>query len=267
MTLLLVCLAALVPLLAFAYSDPPPVVAWTSRRSEYLDNFPSAVTQFQSILDTILFNDDVCRHDAVILIDHPGLMASHLRRLDQHTPIARRIAAAPSSVQFPYTRSSASDLPFTRLADIVSHRCGTQVVKIRPNERIVGDPGKRYVIPILLNPTDSSAMFANIMESVASSFPDHLIIYSSDPARFTRRQLEEDTSSGLLFSAPNHTAADGGILKRYQLLTPGLILTLMVVFFVLVPIIVLSVNALASIQSPLRTEAPRSFSAKDKKNQ
>jgi hypothetical protein len=61
--------------------------------------------------------------------------------------------------------------------------------------------------------------------------------------------------------------ADGGILKRYQLLTPGLILTLIVVFFVFVPIIVFGVNVLAGIQSPLRAEPPRSFSAKDKKNQ
>lgn len=82
-----------------------------------------------------------------------------------------------------------------------------------------------------------------------------------------RRQFEETTGSSPLFSPPSDVVADGGILKRYQLLTPGLILTLIVVFFVFVPIIVLGVNALAGIQSPIRAEAPRSFSAKDKKNQ
>lgn len=97
------------------------------------------------------------------------------------------------------------------------------------------------------------------------AFPHHLVIYSSDSSRFVRRQLEETSDSGSLFSAPNRT--DGGILKRYQLLTPGLIVTLAVVLFLLIPVIALSVNALASIQSPLRAEAPRSFSAKDKKNQ
>jgi len=110
-------------------------------------------------------------------------------------------------------------------------------------------------------------MFADFMLKVASTFPDHLIVYSSDSSRFVRRQVEGTPESGSLFSAPNHTAANGGILKRYQLLTPGLILTLIVAFFVLVPIIVFSVRALASIQSPLRAEAPRSFSARDKKNQ
>lgn len=104
------------------------------------------------------------------------------------------------------------------------------------------------------------------MQNVTSAFPDHLIVYSSDSSRFTRRQLEEvDLSS--LFSAPSDAVADGGILKRYQLLTPGLILTLIVVFFVFVPIIVIGVNALAGIQSPIRVEAPRSFSARDRKNQ
>jgi len=104
------------------------------------------------------------------------------------------------------------------------------------------------------------------MEKVAFAFPDHLTVYSSDSSRLVRRQLEGTSASGSLFSAPNRTVADG-VLKRYQLLTPGLIVTLGVVLFVLVPIIVLSVNALATIQSPLRAEAPRSFSAKDKKNQ
>ena len=37
MTPLLVCLAALVPLLAYAYSDSPPVVAWASH--QYVSSF------------------------------------------------------------------------------------------------------------------------------------------------------------------------------------------------------------------------------------
>lgn len=156
------------------------------------------------------------------------------------------------------------------------------MVKVQPGEEILYDPGNKYVVSVALNSADSVTMFADgepilcypifcmlisvfeVMEKVASAFPDHLIIYSSDSSHFMRRQLEESSDSGSLFSAPNPT---GGILKRYQLLTPGLILTLIMVFFLLVPIIAFSVSALASIQSPLRVEAPRSFSAKDKKNQ
>lgn len=159
------------------------------------------------------------------------------------------------------------------------------MIKVQPGEEILNGSDNKYVVSVVLNPVDSLAMFADgetvpfalfpayslvyfeVMEKATSAFPDHLIVYSSDSSRFVRRQTEGASDSGSLFSAPDRTAAGGGILKRYQLLTPGLILTLLIVFFVLVPIIALSVNALASIQSPLRVEAPRSFSAKDKKNQ
>jgi len=270
MSPLFVCLAALVPLTAFAYSDSPPVVAWASQRSKILDNFPSTVTKqdhFQSTLETILFNEDVCRHDAVVLVDHPDLRASHLRRLDHGSPLAHRIATSASFIQFPYVRSGVSDLPFDGLAEVVSHRCSAQMVKMEPKEEILNTPGNKYVISVGMNSVDSPEIFVDFMEKVTSAFPDHLIVYSSDSSRFARRQLEETSDSSSLFSAPNQPVVDGGILKRYQLLTPGLILTLIVVFFVFVPIIVLGVNALASIQSPLRAEVPRSFSAKDKKNQ
>lgn len=68
---------------------------------------------------------------------------------------------AASSIQFPYTRPSIPDLPFGELADAVSHRCGAQVVKIRPGEEISKGPGNKYVISISLSPIDSSTMFAN----------------------------------------------------------------------------------------------------------
>lgn len=66
--------------------------------------------------------------------------------------------------------------------------------------------------------------------------------------------------------APN-TLPSGGILKRYQLLTPALISSLLIVLFVLLPIIMLGITALASIQSPLKVEAPKSYSAREKKIQ
>ena len=61
--------------------------------------------------------------------------------------------------------------------------------------------------------------------------------------------------------------ADGSILQRYQLLTPALILTLLLVFFVMIPLLVLGLTALASIQSPLRTEAPKGYGAHERKVQ
>lgn len=61
--------------------------------------------------------------------------------------------------------------------------------------------------------------------------------------------------------------SDGGILKRYQLLTPGLIISLAIAFFVLVPIVFFGISSLASIQSPVRLDAPKGFNAVEKKNQ
>jgi len=100
MTPLLVCLAALLPLLASAHSGSSPVVAWSSHRSRILDSLSATAkpNHSQSILEAILFNDDVCRYDAVVLVDHPGLRASHLRRLDRHAPLVRNIAIAASSI-------------------------------------------------------------------------------------------------------------------------------------------------------------------------
>jgi hypothetical protein len=155
---------------------------------------------------------------------------------------------------------------------------------MQPKDEILSSPGNKYVVLIRLNSVDSPAVFVDcesfspllfmyvhsmfkVMEKAASAFPNHLVVYSSDSPHFGARQLEETPDPSPLFSPPSDTVVQGGFLKRYQLLTPGLILTLIVVFFVFVPIIVLGVNALASIQSPLRTEVPRSFSTKDRKNQ
>jgi hypothetical protein len=61
-------------------------------------------------------------------------------------------------------------------------------------------------------------------------------------------------------------APSGGILHRYQLLTPALIIILFVTFFVLMPVVYFGVSALASIQSPLKVEAPKGYSAQERKN-
>lgn len=70
-----------------------------------------------------------------------------------------------------------------------------------------------------------------------------------------------------VYAPVNTTLPEGGILKRYQLLTPGLISVLLISFFILVPIVMMGFSALASIQSPLRVEAPKGYSAGDKKTQ
>ncbi len=92
------------------------------------------------------------------------------------------------------------------------------------------------------------------------------------PSELTKRQDPEVPSRPILdlsdFFAPSDTTLpSGGILKRYQLLTPALISTLLIVLFILLPIIMFGITALASIQSPLKVEAPKSYSAREKKIQ
>jgi large-conductance mechanosensitive channel len=49
-------------------------------------------------------------------------------------------------------------------------------------------------------------------------------------------------------------------------LTPGLIVTLLVSFFIIGPVVFLGISALASIQSPLRLDLPKGYNAQTKKN-
>ena len=90
------------------------------------------------------------------------------------------------------------------------------------------------------------------------------MIYSGTPGSSLHVR---QSSSSSTFDAEAPASPSGGILKRYQLLTPGLILVLLVSLFILVPVIFLGVSALSSIQSPLTNEIPKGFSAEEKKNQ
>jgi len=118
------------------------------------------------------------------------------------------------------------------------------------------------------------------LESLAAEFPDHIVIYTGSLlfSAFSKRQAVEipdrpvlDISpKPLTFSAStaaNTTLPSGGILKRYQILTPGLITILLVVLFVFLPVLLVGMNALASIQNPVRTDVSKSFNAQERKNQ
>ena len=99
-------------------------------------------------------------------------------------------------------------------------------------------------------------------------FPRHLVVFTGTPApHLARRQDEPDVFAPLVLQPGNATLPEGGILKRYQLLTPALIISLLIAFFLLLPVVYFAVSSLASIQSPLRIEAPKGFSAQEKKNQ
>ena len=105
--------------------------------------------------------------------------------------------------------------------------------------------------------------FFSDLEKFASVFPKHLVFLSGSHSHRQRRQSNEDDTHTSL-AAPSSVS---GILHRYQLLTPGLIISLLIVFFVLIPAMFMGISALASIQSPLRLEADKKFIQTEKKNQ
>ena len=96
---------------------------------------------------------------------------------------------------------------------------------------------------------------ATELESIGRAYPRHLVILAG-----SRRQFDQAP-------VPSPAPPAGGILARYQLLTPALITGLLLAIFVLIPIVLFGISALASIQSPLRVQPPKGFSADEKKNQ
>jgi hypothetical protein len=99
------------------------------------------------------------------------------------------------------------------------------------------------------------ACLASELEKIERAYPCHLIILAGS-------LRQDNLAPALLPSAPT-----GGILARYQLLPPTLITGLLLAFFVLVPVVLFGISALASIQSPLRIQAPKGYSADENKNQ
>ena len=89
----------------------------------------------------------------------------------------------------------------------------------------------------------------------SNAYPRHLVILAGS--------LRQDDPA----PAPSPCAPAGGILAHHQLLTPALITGLLLAFFVLVPVVLFGISTLASIQSPLRIQAPKGYSADEKKNQ
>ncbi|PBK73168.1 hypothetical protein ARMSODRAFT_1015962 [Armillaria solidipes] len=263
---------------ALAFSDTFPIVAWTSHSSNVLSRLPS--THSADLFKTILLDEEICVHDAVIVVDQPGLHASDLRSLPSNSHIARSLNASTSSRQYPYVRhdgySSSGDL--ISFAQSVSERCNTRLVSLMPGYGHASlDAGEKAVVVVSL-PELSVEGYARksnmlkhdeLLESTLSTLPysQHLTIYSTSVLPTHHKRQSPDSPPVLDLPSTSVAPPKGGILARYQLLTPGLILVLLIVVGVLLPIIYFGIQALASIQSPVRMDAPKGFNAADKKNQ
>jgi len=118
------------------------------------------------------------------------------------------------------------------------------------------------------------SLLSHELSTLSLAFPSHLTIYSGGVLPFSKRQAPNspdrptlDLSTEGDFTTPNKTLSKGGILKRYQILNPDIITTLLIVLFILVPVTLGGFKALASIQSPLRSDSPKSFNAQERKKQ
>ncbi|KAJ7072914.1 hypothetical protein C8F01DRAFT_1105693 [Mycena amicta] len=262
----LLAVAALLPA-ALGFSNTSPVVSWSSHSSPLLDSLPPKFS-----LDTLLSSADLCGHDAVVFVDQPELRASDLRSLSSSTHLARSLASAPSSRQLPYVPNNAhSNLP--QLLEAAAARCNSQLVSYAPGYGSSLSANAKHLLSLTFPPLDGlakdrkdallkhDAILSTELARIAALFPHHLVIYTSS-ASISKRS----TPINLTRAAPS-SSTKGGILTHYQLLTPGLITALLITLFVLVPIIMLGINALSSIQSPLRVDAPKGFDAVERKNQ
>ncbi|KAK0191475.1 hypothetical protein F5146DRAFT_930481 [Armillaria mellea] len=264
---------------ALAFSDTFPIVAWSSHSSNVISRLPSS-THSADLFKIILLDEEICVHDAVIVVDQPGLHASDLRSLPSNSYIARYLNTSTSSRQYPYVRhdgySSSGDL--LSFVQSVSERCNTRLVSLMPGYGHASlDAGEKAVVVVGL-PELSVEGYARkgnmlehdvLLESALSALPysQHLTIYSTSVLPTHHKRQSPDSSPVLDLSSTSVAPPKGGILARYQLLTPGLILVLLIVVGVLLPIIYFGIQALASIQSPVRMDAPKGFNAADKKNQ
>lgn len=125
----------------------------------------------------------------------------------------------------------------------------------------------RQVI-LLIGKRCLESQLADELGRLTASFPNHLVMYTgSSPSALFKRQAPPPAPVLENVFQANTTLPDGGILKRYQLLTPGLIMALLMAFFVLAPVAMIGFRALASIQSPLKVEPPKGYSTTEKKSQ
>lgn len=275
----LYCLLTLLPAASYAYAGTAPIVAWSSHSSNVLNSASSeGYTSPVTALEDILLNGAVCQHDAIILVDQKGLHASDLRNLPSSSSLAQTLNSAVSTLELPYVARSVSN-PFSSLAGTVADRCGARVVSHAPGQTNTALSAKeKHVVCVEMPSLDGfegadrrkavaehDSTLSSALTKLAETFPSHLVVYAGWHPSLHARQSSPFASN--LTSTAAFAPPSGGVLARYQLLTPGLILALAVGFFLLVPIVLMGISALASIQSPLQGEAPKGYIASEKKTQ
>jgi hypothetical protein len=109
-------------------------------------------------------------------------------------------------------------------------------------------PSRRAPLSLTRRPS-ADAQLARTLEGISGP---HLVLF---------------TGSAVPANGTVPAATAGGLLARYQFFTTGLLTTLLITFFVLVPALFAGISALASIQASANMAAPKGFNADTKKTQ
>jgi len=280
---MLVPLIFLLPTGLFALQHPPsPLVAFSSR----LDVPPSQNTErnlISSPLDLIA-DYDWCSHDAIAVVLQPGLGANDLYSLPSSSPLSQQFSKAPLKT---FKSHSSPDFSPSDLVASLERGCAAESVRLElgggAHHSIPNNSGTKLIVIELpevveegrsRKDTVASLMstLSGDLRSLSSVFRSYAVIISGSvatrPAKrdvaavdvrspFFLPRVSPSTFTHNRLVADNSTVPAGGILKRYQLLTPGLLLTLIITLLLLFPIVFIGISALANIKSPQRMDAPK----------
>ncbi|OCB88324.1 hypothetical protein A7U60_g4526 [Sanghuangporus baumii] len=292
----LIAVTTLFPL-SWAFYDTVPLVAWSSHENELVRTLADQRTveyvREGGVERLLLYSgegEDVCSgFETLVVFEQPGLHATDLKSLPPSSSLPERLKAAKKSVQIPYVKqrslpdegdsdSSTSSGSLESVVEELARRCGAGMTWLSVDGLDWIEEGSKekaknvfYLGLPEVNGEGSWRRYkmgeiedtlTRTLEKIESTFPNHLMIYtgslSSSSSILSKRQDESIPDRPFAFAPSNSTTPDdGGILARYQLLTPGLIVSLLIAFFVLLPVVLISVQALASIESPVRLDAPR----------
>jgi len=273
-----------IPLGLHAFSDTCALLAWSSTSSSTVDAVSSRnqlTIQSQDVASTLM-GEDICGYDAVVVVEQPGLHASDFKTLPKTSYLLKKLKSAPSHYHLPYVQPANP----SGLARDIAKRCNTQFVELAVSQSIddVSVSGK-HAISVDLPEIDTlghsrreamrrvDEQLSRQLAGIEAAFPSHLVILAgTTPSSYSKRQSSDLQRSLPGAFSPSTSATKknlalptGGILHRYQLLTPALITTLGITFLVLMPLMLMVIYALAGIKSPIRSDGFKQ--SHDKKNQ
>jgi len=269
------------------FSNTSPVIAWSSTSSITLNSLPSRledVNDTLAIVHSLVDTDEICEYDAVIVVEQPGLHASDLRSLSPKSGLFKRVNSAPSARQYPYVHAHP-EVDALTLARKVSSNCRSRLSQVTLDNvpSSFEHPSEKHVLAIIMPDLSESgkvrkaamasheSLLSQTLEVSATEFTNHLVIFVGSPlstlsGNFKRQEPIPSVVRSSDYS--NTRLSASGVLNKYQLLTPELITSLLVSFFIILPIAFYGLKALASIQNPISMDTTKSsFYALEKKNQ